>query len=118
MIALVMIVLALQMTRDTKITRSYIYLRKTKTCLVKHFCSNPYNNTHDFEQRSKTYQQIQSFFSSTSSMCYRYQIFQNNLYRHVNHTFHNNYLFSFLIVCHFHPFYIYMLYMFFILDTC
>ena len=37
MIALVMIVLALQMTRDTKITRSYIYLRKTKTCLVKHF---------------------------------------------------------------------------------
>ena len=29
-------------------------LRKNKTWLVKHFCSNPCNNTHDFEQRSQT----------------------------------------------------------------
>ena len=38
-----------------------LYLRKNKTWLIKHFCSNPYNNNHDFEQRSKTFQQIQSF---------------------------------------------------------
>ena len=35
-----------------------LHLRKNKTWLVKHFCSNPYNNTHDFEQGSQTFQQI------------------------------------------------------------
>ena len=64
------VLLALEITRNTKITIKYIYLRKNKTWSVKRFCSIPHNNTHDFENVVKLSNKFSRFFLQHQAYVY------------------------------------------------